>query len=78
MFASGWHGPRDMCWRKSSYSGNGGACVEAAGFGARVAVRDSKSPARGALWFRHAAWRAFVTVAKRGGFDRSDRLGTHS
>lgn len=31
-------------WRKSSYSGNSGNCVEVADLGHDVAVRDSKDP----------------------------------
>jgi hypothetical protein len=43
-------------WRKSSYSGTGdpgnGDCVELARIStARVAIRDSKNPAAGALTF---------------------------
>lgn len=31
-------------WKKSSYSGNSGNCVEVADLGTAVAVRDSKDP----------------------------------
>jgi Domain of unknown function (DUF397) len=34
-------------WRKSSYSGNSGNCVEVAQLGSIVAVRDSNDHARG-------------------------------
>jgi hypothetical protein len=49
-------------WRKSSYSGNGGAsCIEV-GQGARnVAVRDTTQHGHGpVLTFSPAAWRAFL------------------
>ncbi|MBQ1075287.1 DUF397 domain-containing protein [Micromonospora sp. C31] len=47
-------------WRKSSRSGDEGACVEMAVLPATVAVRDSKDPAGPALLFPPAAWAAFV------------------
>ncbi|WP_020668982.1 DUF397 domain-containing protein [Amycolatopsis nigrescens] len=53
----------DASWRKSSYSsgaGQGGDCVEVAFVGAEVAVRDSKTPAAGALLFSVEAWRALL------------------
>ncbi|BAJ27043.1 MULTISPECIES: DUF397 domain-containing protein [Kitasatospora] len=52
-------------WVKSSRSGNGGNCVEAA-LGAHAAVmpvRDSKDPMGAVLLFPTAAWSAFVTAA---------------
>jgi hypothetical protein len=48
-------------WRKSSYSGNSGNCVEVAGLGAAVAVRDSKKPAGPALMLSLQAWRQFTS-----------------
>ncbi|QMU72116.1 DUF397 domain-containing protein [Streptacidiphilus sp. P02-A3a] len=57
-------------WRKSSYSDNGGNCIEtAAGFipGA-VPVRDSKDPEGPALVFPAAAFAAFVGAVKAGEF----------
>jgi hypothetical protein len=55
-------------WRKSSYSGNGGAnCVEVAsnpaGF---VLVRDSKDRSGPRLALTDQAWSAFVHGVKRG------------
>ena len=73
-----------ITWRKSSYSGSGGQCVEMAGLpglagpGAgsspeslamTVAVRDSKNPTGPVLTFTAAAWQAFVTGVKNGEFD---------
>ncbi|MFI9358665.1 DUF397 domain-containing protein [Streptomyces lydicus] len=57
-------------WRKSSYSGaEGGSCIEVMDcFSAGVPVRDSKEPGGPVLVFAAAAWGAFVTVVKDGGF----------
>jgi Domain of unknown function (DUF397) len=59
----------NAAWRKSSYSGGnegGSNCVEVAGTGALIAVRDSKNPSRGSLAFSPAQWRAFVTTVRAG------------
>ena len=49
-------------WRKSSYSGpdDGNNCVEIANSPTRIAVRDSKTPARATLSFPIEAFTAFV------------------
>jgi hypothetical protein len=54
-------------WRKSSYSGNGGgSCVEVAGHGSRVLVRDTRQDgAAPVLRFSTAAWRRFADLVKR-------------
>jgi hypothetical protein len=52
-------------WRKSSYSGNGGECVEVADPGNRVLVRDTKDRAGTMLRFSPAAWRRFAEQVKR-------------
>lgn len=53
-------------WRKSSYSGNTGNCVEVAQFAGSVAVRDSEDHPRGsALLFDCHAWHAFVRECKQ-------------
>jgi hypothetical protein len=56
-------------WRKSSYSGGGNNCVEAARVGDACAVRDSKDPEGGHLTFSTGAWRQFLAEVKRGAHD---------
>ncbi|MFJ2864384.1 DUF397 domain-containing protein [Kitasatospora sp. NPDC087314] len=57
-------------WRKSSYSGQGGDCIEVAdGFTDVQPVRDSKDPDGPVLLFPSPAWRAFVTAVRAGEFD---------
>ncbi|WP_274917112.1 DUF397 domain-containing protein [Streptomyces sp. WZ-12] len=54
-------------WFKSSYSSNGGNCVEvAANVPGAVPVRDSKDPHGPALAFSALAWQAFVGQVKSG------------
>ena len=55
----------DLQWRKSSYSGNGGQCVELASARERVHVRDSKSTDSPALTFGADQWRLFTERIKR-------------
>ena len=48
-------------WRKSSYSGQDGNCVEVArNLPGLVAVRDSKTPDGVKLVISREAWRAFL------------------
>jgi hypothetical protein len=48
-------------WRKSSYSNNGGACVEVATIlPGLVAVRDSKDPSGPSLVFDANSWQSFI------------------
>ncbi|GAA3723522.1 hypothetical protein HDA32_000687 [Spinactinospora alkalitolerans] len=54
-------------WRKSSYSGGNGDCVEVADLRPARGVRDSKHPDRAALFFGSAEWAAFVTAARARG-----------
>lgn len=52
-------------WRKSSYSGNEGACVEVAdNLPGVVGVRDSKDVAGPSLTFSAAHWGSFVEFVK--------------
>ncbi|WP_371478798.1 DUF397 domain-containing protein [Kitasatospora sp. NBC_00315] len=56
-------------FKKSSYSGQGGECVEAARTVAKgQAVRDSKDPEGPMLLFSADAWSAFVAGIKAGEF----------
>ncbi|TCB95538.1 DUF397 domain-containing protein [Micromonospora zingiberis] len=49
-------------WRKSSHSGDEGACVEMAVVPGTVAVRDSKDPDGPLLLFAPTAWTAFAAA----------------
>ncbi|MFG2784887.1 DUF397 domain-containing protein [Streptomyces prunicolor] len=53
-------------WRKSSYSGagDGNSCVEIAHRPTRIAIRDSKTPARVTLTFPAEVFTAFVEALK--------------
>ncbi|MFF3004909.1 DUF397 domain-containing protein [Kitasatospora sp. NPDC057940] len=58
-------------WFKSSYSSNGGECVEVAGnlvAEGAVPVRDSKDPEGPALMFPASAWSSFVSAVRSGEF----------
>jgi hypothetical protein len=60
-------------WRKSSYSGNGGNCVEVAdnlvAEHGIVLVRDSKDPSGPILTFTSSEWVAFLHGAAAREFD---------
>ncbi|MFF3762499.1 DUF397 domain-containing protein [Streptomyces sp. NPDC001922] len=59
-------------WRKSSYSGGEGDCVEVAAAGGGVThVRDSKDREGPVLTFSGDAWRAFVAGVEAGEFRES-------
>ncbi|MEU8779265.1 DUF397 domain-containing protein [Streptomyces sp. NPDC048606] len=54
-------------WRKSSYCGEGDACVYvAAAPGTLVRVADRADPAHLVMATTHDAWAAFVAAVKRG------------
>ena len=55
----------DPRWRKSSYSDNGGNCVEVADQAARVLVRDTQDRTGSVLRFSPDAWRRFAAQVKR-------------
>ncbi|MFD8325004.1 DUF397 domain-containing protein [Streptomyces lydicus] len=56
-------------WFKSSYSNNGGNCIEvAADVPGIVPVRDSKDPDGPALTFSARGWLSFVAAVKEGEF----------
>jgi hypothetical protein len=53
-------------WRKSTYSNNGGSCVEvAAGTPGMVAVRDSTDPDGSKLAFTSEQWTTFTSIVKK-------------
>ncbi|MGN6676418.1 MAG: DUF397 domain-containing protein [Streptosporangiaceae bacterium] len=53
-------------WRKSTYSGGNGSCVEIADLGTAAAVCDSKDPSGPKLIFAAGGWRGFVDTIKAG------------
>lgn len=55
-------------YRKSSYSGEQGDCVEIAFVGEEVSVRDSKNPDADDIRMSDASWRRFLATAARHGF----------
>jgi uncharacterized protein DUF397 len=61
------HAASAAAWRKSSYSGSEGNCVEVAGdLPGAVAVRDSKNPEGPGLVFNPDTWTAFVSRVRGG------------
>jgi hypothetical protein len=64
--------PAGITWRKSSFSGSGGAssgCVEVAVLpGGEIAVRDTKDRTRAPHRHSAAAWRAFLAGVRAGEF----------
>lgn len=57
-------------WRRSSYSGANGNCVEVAlSADGHVTVRDSKQPDRRARFHERGAWEHFVAGVSSGGFE---------
>ncbi|MFG2847281.1 DUF397 domain-containing protein [Kitasatospora sp. NPDC048296] len=59
----------DAAWAKSSYSQNGGNCIEfAPGYAGVMPVRDSKDPEGPVLVFPAEAWRSFVAATAAGEF----------
>ena len=61
-------------WRKSSFSGNGGAsCVEVAGHDGMILVRDTKDHGQGPVHrYTPDEWRAFVAGLRNGEFDLNE------
>ncbi|WP_190822557.1 DUF397 domain-containing protein [Saccharopolyspora pogona] len=56
-------------WRKSSYSANGGSCVEVGRLGGGAAVRDTKDRAAGYVVADRRQWQQFVSAVKAGRFN---------
>jgi len=55
----------DLRWRKSSFSGNGGECVEVGSGREVVVVRDTMDRSGSVLRFAPAVWRRFAGQIKR-------------
>ncbi|WKK25160.1 DUF397 domain-containing protein [Streptomyces olivoreticuli] len=54
-----------VAWRKSSYSTNGGDCIEIGeGLADVIPVRDSKDANGPVLAFKRATWAAFISHVK--------------
>lgn len=51
---------KHLDYRRSSYTGNGANCVEAATHSTGVWVRDSKDPSGPVIEFTHQQWALFV------------------
>jgi hypothetical protein len=49
-----------MDWRKSSYSGANGSCVETASGNGEILVRDTTNRDGGTLVFGAAVWKRFT------------------
>ena len=57
-------------WRTSSFSGNNGTCVEVAALpDGHIAVRNSKRPYDGTIFFTHAEMNFWINGIKAGDFD---------
>ncbi|MEV5680427.1 DUF397 domain-containing protein [Streptomyces sp. NPDC052179] len=60
----------DAAWRKSSFSGDQGACVEVAPLSdGRIVVRNSNHPKAGVVFFTRTEMDAWIRGAKAGEFD---------
>lgn len=53
-----------MSWRKSTYSGNGEACVELGNVPGAVLVRDTTDRGGALLSVSGAAWTAFLATVR--------------
>jgi hypothetical protein len=58
-----------MTWRKSTFSGDQGDCVEVADLTDGAAVRNSNHPDSGILALSDGAMAAFVSACRAGEFD---------
>ncbi len=64
----------ELAWRTSSYSGTqGGNCVEVAGHGGMILLRDTKDHGHGPVHrFTMAGWRVFLAGVRTEEFDRAE------
>jgi hypothetical protein len=58
-----------LAWRKSTFSGANGDCVELAAADGLIAVRHSKEPEAGTLFYTRSELAAFISGCKAGEFD---------
>ncbi len=56
-------------WKKSSFSGGNGSCVEVADLGQLIAIRHSHDPDGPQLVYSRDAWRAFLRHVRAGTYD---------
>ena len=64
------HSQHNLTWRKSSFSGSGGTCIEIADIGADgVLVRNSNKLGLGTMPFTKPELAAFIAGCKAGEFD---------
>jgi len=68
-------GPNAIEWRKSSYSVNGGACVEVMAEQDAVGIRDSADRPGSVVVYSSNAWRAFLCNVKDSEMLRSSNQG---
>lgn len=61
--------PRGRDWFKSSFSDDGGGCVQVRFAGGEARVRDSKDITGPVLVFNRGEWEAFLLGAFNGEFD---------
>lgn len=59
----------DQTWRKSTRSGDNGACVEVRRVDDTIEVRDTKDRSKPPHVYTLAEWDAFIGGAKDGEFD---------
>lgn len=56
-------------WRKSSYSGEAGDCVEVASLSKLTVIRDSKKPDGGTLVLDERTWAGLLSAVRSGQLD---------
>ena len=61
--------PPKLIWRKSSFSGANGDCVELAETASSIFLRNSHQPDDGTVTFTRSELAAFIAGCKAGEFD---------